>query len=101
MSPEADEPRDDARILRPAGEGDIDWVMAEERRPDFAKFVSVWPYERHAGFLDDPDRRLLIAEDGSGARTGFVNAQGLTTAARAVELPRIIVSEPGRASGAG
>lgn len=86
-----------AAALRPATTADIDWIVAQERRDDFAAFIHRWPAEQHVRNLADPDKRYLIAEDAAGQRAAFVILAGL--ADRDIELVRMAVTRPGAGIG--
>lgn len=83
--------------IRPATAADIDWIVAQERRADFAAFIHRWPAEQHARNLADPDKRYLIAEDAARQRTAFVILAGV--AGGDIELVRMAVTEPGAGVG--
>jgi RimJ/RimL family protein N-acetyltransferase len=84
--------------LRPAKRTDIDWIVAQEQRPDLAPFIHRWPRQQHLANLTDPGKRYLIAER-DGGPLGFVILAGLETPARDIELVRMAVAEPGRGLG--
>ena len=83
--------------LRPAGEDDLDFVVAAEADPDNAPFLAPSPREVHQGFLDDPRQRHLVAEV-DGRRVGFVLLR-MHPEDRAVELRRLAVTDKGRGHG--
>ena len=85
--------------LRKAGPGDLDWIVAQESRPDFAAFIHQWPRPRHALNLADPDFRYLIARDDRTEPLGFVILAGLASPVRGIELVRMAVATPGRGLG--
>ena len=89
--------RSAALRLRPTREADLDYVVAAEAAPAAAPFLAPSPREEHAGFLADPAQRHLIAEAG-GERVGFALLR-LHLAERAVELRRLVVTEPGQGHG--
>lgn len=84
--------------LRSAQESDLDYILAQESRPEFASFIFRWGRARHLKALEDPDKRTLIAER-AGAVIGYVMLAGLRSEHRAVELVRILVEDPGRGLG--
>ncbi len=85
--------------LRRAVEADLDWILSQEARPDFAAFIFRWPRERHARNLADPEKGYLIAEDAEGAPIGYAILSGLHSRARSIELERMAVGEPGNGVG--
>jgi diamine N-acetyltransferase len=86
-----------AAAIRPATATDIDWIVAQERRGDFAAFIHRWPAEQHARNLADPDKRYLIAEDAAKQRVAFVILAGLVGGN--IELVRMAVTQPGAGIG--
>lgn len=85
--------------LREAGEADLDWIVLLEQRDEFAPFIYRWPRDVHIRNLSDPDRRYLVAVDQTGQSVAFVILAGLRSAARSIELVRIVVAEPGTGVG--
>lgn len=87
--------------LRRAEETDLDWLMAQERRPDHAVFIGHWPRDRHLRNLGDPDMYYTVAEDdgGHGGLMAFAILAGLTGPARSIELLRLAVAEADRGLG--
>ncbi len=85
--------------LEPAREEDIAWIVEQEQREDFAAFIHRWPAEVHRRNLGDPDCRYLIARRGESAPCGYVILKGLGSAARSIELVRMVAAEPGRGLG--
>ncbi len=85
--------------LRDATPDDLDFIVAQEERPEFAAFIFNWGHERHAANLADPDKRYLIAEETSGGPLGYVILAGLAGENGAVELTRVVAAEPGRGCG--
>jgi diamine N-acetyltransferase len=83
--------------LRPAGEDDLEYVVAAEAHPDNAPFLTPSPREEHLTFLRDPLQRHQIAEAGERP-VGFALIR-LHPADRAVELRRLAVTEKGRGYG--
>ena len=84
--------------LRDATPGDLDFILEQESRADFADYLYRWPREQHLAALDNPDHRILLAEDETGP-LAYVILSGLTAPERSVELRRIAVAEPGRGLG--
>ncbi len=85
--------------LRDATPNDLDFIVAQEARPEFAAFIFNWGHARHAANLADPDKRYLIAEEDSDRLLGYVILAGLANGNRGVELTRIVAAEPGRGHG--
>lgn len=84
--------------LRDATPDDLDFILEQESRADFADYLYRWPRDRHLAALEDPDHRILLAENATGP-LGYVILSGLTTPERSIELRRIAVAEPGRGLG--
>lgn len=80
--------------LRDATPEDLDFILAQESRQEFADYIYSWPRAQHLAALEDPDHRHLVAEQDGGLR-GYVILCGLTSPDRAVELKRIAVATPG------
>ena len=85
--------------LRKAGPSDLDWIVAQEQRPEFAAFIHHWPRPRHALNLADPDFRYLIARNDRAGPLGFVILAGLASPAHTIELVRMAVATPGKGLG--
>jgi diamine N-acetyltransferase len=84
--------------LRPAGPGDLPFILATERRPGFDVLVARSSEEEHVARLARPDARYLIARAG-GLPVGFALLEGLDDRHHGVKLRRIAVSEPGQGHG--
>lgn len=84
--------------LRPATPGDLDFILAQESRADFADYIYSWPREQHLQALENPDYRYLVAEDEAGL-CAYVMLCGLAAPERSIELKRIAVAAPGRGLG--
>ena len=84
--------------LRAATDGDIDWIMALEQRPENSAFVSVNDVAGHRAFMAAPDSATLVLEDGVRL-LGFAILRGLASDARSVELMRIVVDQTGQGVG--
>ncbi len=80
--------------LRNATPDDLDFILAQESRRDFADYIYSWPRAQHLVALEDPDYRHLVAEQDGGLR-GYVMLSGVTSAERTIELKRIAVATPG------
>ena len=82
-----------------ATEADLDWIVSQERREDFAAFIHSWSRAEHLRNLGDPNMHYLIARDQGGRRLAFVILAGLLSDARSIELARVAVIEPGAGIG--
>ncbi len=87
--------------LRDATSDDLDFIVAQESRPEVVEFICRWGRERHGGNLADPDKRYLIAEAEAGRPLGYVILAGLAGENGSLELVRILMVEPGRGAGQG
>jgi diamine N-acetyltransferase len=97
------------RILSRAGRGvrlrrtesaDLDWVLAAEAAPENRPYVTQWTRREHESALDHPDTSHRIVETVADARAvGYVILAGLSSAGRAVELRRIVITDKGRGYG--
>jgi len=85
--------------LRRAGPYDLDFIVAQESRPDFALLVGSWDHATHASNLRHPNLEYWIVEKEPGQREGFVILSGLQSPHRAIELTRIVMKEPGAGRG--
>jgi diamine N-acetyltransferase len=85
--------------LRRAGPDDLDFIVAQESRPDFALLVGSWDRATHAGNLRHPNLEYWIIERYPGEPDGFVILSGLQSPHRAIELTRIVMKEPGAGRG--
>ncbi len=91
-------------LLRRAEPDDLDWLMAQERRDDYALFICQWSRERHHRNLSDPAFAYFIAVDEAAtadaeARIGFAILAGLDSAEADIELVRTAVAQAGRGHG--
>ncbi len=84
--------------LRIAKPGDIGFIVALERRPDYRPFINRDPPARHHAALRDPDRRYLLAEQ-DGRPVGYAILAGLASPNRSIQLLRTAVSSPGEGHG--
>ena len=80
--------------LRPATTDDLDFILAQESRSDFADYIYRWPRERHLEALGEPDYRYLVAEDEAGL-CAYVMLCGLSAPEASIELKRMAVATPG------
>jgi diamine N-acetyltransferase len=81
--------------IRIASDDDIQWLVGQEQRPDFAEFIHRWPTEQHLRNLADADKLYLIAQDEAHERIAFVILAGLSSSPRDIELVRMAVVRPG------
>lgn len=85
--------------LRRAGPYDLDFIVVQESRPDFALLVGSWDHATHASNLRHPNLEYWIIESDQGEPDGFVILSGLQSPHRAIELTRIVMKEPGAGRG--
>ncbi|MGH8185397.1 MAG: GNAT family N-acetyltransferase [Steroidobacteraceae bacterium] len=85
--------------LRRAKADDLDFIVAQESRPEFALLVGCWDYATHASNLHHPNLEYWIVESEPGQRAGFVILSGLQSPHRAIELTRIVLKDPGAGRG--
>jgi len=85
--------------LRRARPDDLDFIVAQESRPDFSQLIGCWDYATHADNLADPNLEYWIVDSEPGEPEGFVILSGLQSPHRAIELTRIVMKEPGRGRG--
>ncbi len=85
--------------LRTAGPDDLDFILEQEARPEFADLILRDDRAAHDSGLADPDKRYVIAEDDDGGRLGYFIFAGLASAHRAVELGRMVIAEPDKGLG--
>ena len=83
--------------LRPAGERDVDFVLAVEADPDTAPFLAEATREYHLGLMADPNVHHFVVE-ADGRDVGFVMVE-TDDANRAVNLRRIAVAQKRRGHG--
>lgn len=78
--------------LEPTSESDLDFIVACEASYDTARFIVPWTRQRHLTAIANPDcGHLLIRDQGTGERIGFVLLFGLTSEHRTIEFRRIVV----------
>ncbi|MDL2328040.1 GNAT family N-acetyltransferase, partial [Ruminococcaceae bacterium OttesenSCG-928-A11] len=85
--------------LRATAPAEVDWVVAQERRPENRPYVLDWGPERHRALLQNPDSLHLIIEDANGEKAGYAILNGLENAAGSVELMRLVVAQKGQGTG--
>lgn len=87
-----------ALVLRRAGEADISFVMATERRPGYERTVGRWEADAHRAEMAKPGSAYFVGERG-GRPSGFAILQDLAEPNGNVLLRRIAVAEPGQGAG--
>ncbi|MGH8249854.1 MAG: GNAT family N-acetyltransferase [Steroidobacteraceae bacterium] len=85
--------------LRRAEPDDLDFIVAQESRPEFALLIGSWDYATHASNLRQPNLEYWIVEIVQGQRAGFLILSGLESPHRAIELTRVVLKEPGSGRG--
>lgn len=85
--------------LRRAAESDLDWLVAQEERPEHAAFIGRSPRDEHLRNLGDADKYYTIAEAEDGDRLAFAILRGLNLPQRSIELFRVAVAEANRGLG--
>src|SRR5262245_57289191 len=83
--------------LRAAAVADLDFIVSQEERPDYAGYIVRWPRSLHEANLGDSRLRYLIAERDDGTTAGY--AILTMSSHRAIELTRIVMAQPGRGDG--
>ena len=78
---------------------DLPEVLAVESDPDVARWVTVWPVDRHRRAISDPDEAHMVFCR-RGAVAGYLLLAGLGSPERSVELRRIALSVRGEGLGA-
>jgi diamine N-acetyltransferase len=85
--------------LRRARMDDLEFIVAQEARPEFRHLIGSWDATTHARNLRHANIEYWIVEGAPGRPAGFVILSGLQSPHRAVELTRIVMQEPGRGHG--
>lgn len=86
--------------LRPTTEDDLDFVLALERDPKNAPFISQWSREAHRDAIARADREhWILAEPGSGERLGYLIAFDLVARRCGVYVKRIVSAPKSRGVG--
>lgn len=84
--------------VRKAEAADIAFIMACERRPDYAPHVGRWPQERHRARMADPEFRYLVARDANDD-LGFAILHETWMRPENLYLKRIAVHDAGKGHG--
>ncbi len=85
--------------LRTAGPDDLDFILEQEARPEFAAYFYAEGRDKHEAGLADPDRRYVMIEDERGTPLGYFIFAGLAAPYRIVELVRVTIARPGQGLG--
>ncbi len=85
--------------LRTAGPDDLDFILEQEARPEFAVYLYAQGREKHEAGLADPDKRYVMVEDEQGTALGYFIFAGLAAPYRIVELVRVAIAQPGQGLG--
>jgi RimJ/RimL family protein N-acetyltransferase len=85
--------------LRLAKSDDLDFILTQESRDDFANLILRSRREEHINNLNSCDKRYFIVEDYLHKSIGYLILFGLTSPHRSIELTRIVMVEPGRGNG--
>ena len=86
--------------LRPTLLSDLDFVIQVETDSRNLPFITPWERPQHEGAVRFPDYRHFIVETGANyAPAGFVILQGCRNPHRSVELKRLVLATPARATG--
>ena len=85
--------------LRRARTDDLEFIVAQEARPEFRHLIGTWDAATHAINLRHANIEYWIVEGAPGRSAGFVILSGLQSPHRAIELTRIVMQEPGRGHG--
>jgi diamine N-acetyltransferase len=85
--------------LRRAQLDDLEFIVAQEARPEYHHVIGSWDAATHSNNLRHTNMEYWIVEGAAGQRAGFVILSGLQSPHRAIELTRIVMQEPGRGYG--
>ena len=86
-------------VLRLATPADVAFIMATERLPDAAAYVSRWDEARHRAGIDGETMAYLIGARGGGEPEGFAILGDLDERNGNVLLYRIVSVRPGTGFG--
>ncbi|MGB3897000.1 MAG: GNAT family N-acetyltransferase [Mesorhizobium sp.] len=81
-----------------AGESDLGFIMATERRPGYEALVGHWEEARHRAALADGSHACFIGRSGS-TPIGFVLLRFWNAPERVTLVRRVAVTTPGRGDG--
>jgi diamine N-acetyltransferase len=82
-------------LLRPARLDDLEFLLAAEAAARDAGFVSSNSREEHLAAMASPDAAYFVIGD----RQGYAIFLGLRSPHHAVELKRVVITEPGKGLG--
>ncbi len=92
--------------LRPAQLENIDFIVAQEARPDFRNFIGRWTRDQHISNLQDPNQQYLVIESNGEAAVlaergaiGYAILTGLRSPHSTIELARFVIAQPGQGYG--
>ncbi|MBD2067894.1 GNAT family N-acetyltransferase [Leptolyngbya sp. FACHB-671] len=81
----------------------LDFILSQEARKKFSRFILSWSRDKHLQNLQDPDKHYLIIKTdldvGIEAIAGYTILSGLQSPHRNIELTRIVIAEPGKGFG--
>ncbi|MUG95955.1 GNAT family N-acetyltransferase [Scytonema sp. UIC 10036] len=80
---------------RQANTNDIDFILSQESRDEYATFIIRWSRDEHRKNLANPDKQYFIIENELGQPSGYVILSGLKSPNRSIELTRIVITQPG------
>ncbi len=84
---------------RPGRPTDLPFILRQEGRQDYARFILPWPREKHATWLRESDGQYIVFQDSGERPVGFAILAGLTNKHNAVELVRMVAAHPGQGVG--
>lgn len=83
-------------VIRPALEGDVEFILKAESDPENAEGILPWSREQHLLAIADPDIEYWMIEADSASRVaGFMIFRGLGNQDKSIELKRILITEKG------
>lgn len=82
-------------LLRPARQDDLEFLLAAEAAARDAGFVSSNSREEHLAAMASPDAAYFVIGD----RQGYAIFLGLRSPHHALELKRVVITEPGKGLG--
>lgn len=86
-------------VLRPAGAGDLGFLMAAERTAGYERLVRTWPEEEHRAALAAPGAEVLVGARADGSPEGFAILHGIDDPHGSVLLKRIVSVRAGAGFG--
>jgi RimJ/RimL family protein N-acetyltransferase len=89
--------------LQTAALSHIDFILSQEAREEFSRFILSWSRDKHLQNLQNPDQHYLMlisdADTDTEAIAGYAILSGLQSPHRSIELTRIVIAEPGKGLG--